>query len=551
MRRFTDTLFAVAATVEKVSSARPNRKIPSSATRRRGAVSVSVVLVPALLAIGLGVFELSLRSLWIDESATFSIASQHGSALWAGIAHDGGNMLLYYLLEHVLMGAFGHGTLVMRLPSVIASGITAGAVAAIGMRLCSPRVGAAAGVLAAVSLPMVYWSQNARAYALMVAMVTTSYVAFIALVDGESSRRPGRPPAWAWPCYVLSLVIAAYASLLALLVVPAQLAALWWYRRRFSQVISALVVVALTGIPLLLLAHARGTGQLFWIPPPTLGSLWPVALELTSAGLSPNFALTATSGALFALTLAVLLAVGALALRRMPSTPGTSGISMVGFTGALVAGWLVVPFVLDLGESLVGQPVFESRYLLISMPAVALGLAFGLLSTGLPRVAGVSAVALFVVLRGAQVLPSYGVSPENWKAATSFVLSHDASGDCIAFYPSDGRMAFEYYLLSASPAARAAAPTPVLPSLPYSTVRPFVEDYRSLSRGDVSALSSRCRSLFLVASHVGQAHGGTAVSLEHVRRFDTLLAELRASFRSETSSSFGYAAVVHVYRFFG
>lgn len=539
----------MAGTVEK-APARTHLDPSSWSQRRGGVVTASVVLVPALLAVGLSAFELSARSLWIDESATFSIASQHGAALWAGIRHDGGNMLLYYLAEHVLIGAFGHGAVVMRLPSVIASAITAGAVSSLGMRLFSPRVGAAAGVLAAVSLPLVYWGQDARAYALMVAMVTTSYVGFVGLVEDDSTRRPGHPPAWAWPCYVLSLVVASYASLLALLVVPAQLCALWWYRRRFGQVVSALAVVACGAVPLLLLAHARGSGQLFWIPRPTLGSLWPVALELTSAGLTPNFALTATSGALLALTLAVLVGVGVVAARRVPAVP-TGGVSIAGFKAVLVAGWLVVPIALDLAESLVGQPLFESRYLLISMPAVALGLAWGLLSTGLPRMAGWGAMGLFLVLRGAQILPSYGVSPENWRAATHYVLGHAGAGDCVAFYPSDGRMAFEYYLLSASPAARAAAPTPVLPSVPFSKVEPFVEDYRSLPATEVSALSSRCRSVFLVASHVGQRHGGTATSIAHARRFDSLLGELRAAFSSETSSSFGYAAVVHVYRFSG
>ena len=51
---------------------------------------------------------LTTRSLWLDEAATVAIASQHGSALWSAIAHDGGNMLGYYALLHVLVGWFGH-----------------------------------------------------------------------------------------------------------------------------------------------------------------------------------------------------------------------------------------------------------------------------------------------------------------------------------------------------------------------------------------------------------------------------------------------------------
>ena len=72
-----------------------------------------------LVAAALAAYELTTRSLWLDEGATISIASQHGSALWDAIRHDGGNMLVYYLLVHVLIGWFGNGEAVVRIPSVI------------------------------------------------------------------------------------------------------------------------------------------------------------------------------------------------------------------------------------------------------------------------------------------------------------------------------------------------------------------------------------------------------------------------------------------------
>ena len=64
--------------------------------------------------------ELATRSLWLDESATVAITSQHGTALWNAIAHDGGNMLGYYLFHHVLIGLFGHAPALIRAPSALA-----------------------------------------------------------------------------------------------------------------------------------------------------------------------------------------------------------------------------------------------------------------------------------------------------------------------------------------------------------------------------------------------------------------------------------------------
>ena len=77
---------------------------------------------PSSVALALCVIELTTRSLWLDEAATVAIAGQHGSAFWSAAAHDGGNMLGYYALLHVLIGWFGDGAFVIRLPSVLAAG---------------------------------------------------------------------------------------------------------------------------------------------------------------------------------------------------------------------------------------------------------------------------------------------------------------------------------------------------------------------------------------------------------------------------------------------
>ena len=83
---------------------------PASPARRRDAVAIAG---PALLALVLSLIGITGRSLGFDEGATWAIASQHvpGHGLGAGIAHDGGNMLGLYALEHVLISAFGDSRL--------------------------------------------------------------------------------------------------------------------------------------------------------------------------------------------------------------------------------------------------------------------------------------------------------------------------------------------------------------------------------------------------------------------------------------------------------
>ena len=82
----------------------------------------------------------------------------------------------------------------------------------------------AAGLLTAVSLPLVFWGQDARGYAAMVALVAGSFVAFAALVDGPRRRGP-------WIAYVVLTALSVYASYVAIFALPAQLVALAACRR--------------------------------------------------------------------------------------------------------------------------------------------------------------------------------------------------------------------------------------------------------------------------------------------------------------------------------
>jgi mannosyltransferase len=482
---------------------------------RRRALTVAG---PCLLAAALTAYQLSSRSLWLDESATVAIASQHGSELWHAIAHDGGNMLLYYLLEHVMIVLFGHGEVAIRLPSVIATIVTAGLTAELGRRLFDERVGLAAGVLTAVSLPLVFWGQDARGYALMTMLVAASFLCLV-LLDQD------QPPRWAIWGYGLTLALALYVGFTVILVVPAQLIL---FRRR--RVIVALGAVALTCVPLLVLALERGSGQLFWVPGTDWAALEQTARWLTSAGMPPNFHLTATGTVLLLITGAALLGAVVLTARDAP----------------VAAAWLVLPAGLALLLSLAGEPVELTRATVMLLPAVALLLAVLLLHPRVPSVAAWSAIAVLVALRALQLGPSYGQSPEDWRSATRYVLANATVADCVAFYPQDGRQAFAYYI----PAHASTLPRPVLPAAAWSEARPYVEQYAGLTDRELSSITSTCPRLWLISSHSGQ-RDGPAASRVRFARYQSLLTALVRGYAHQRGRSFGWAAVVRVTLFSG
>lgn len=470
---------------------------PVSPSRLR---DVAVIGVPAVVALALCLIELTTRSLWLDEAATVAIAGQHGSAFWHAAAHDGGNMLGYYALLHVLVGWFGDGAVVIRLPSAIASGAAAGAVALLGLRLFDRRVALAAGLLIAVSLPLVFWGQDARGYAAMVALVAGSFVAFAAIVDEPRRRGP-------WIAYIVLTTLSVYASYVAIFALPAQLLALAWRRTAWRPVLWAMAACAVCWIPLAVLALSRGSGQLFWIGRPNFKLERQVIGALTSAGFEPNFRPTVVGTPLAILTLALLVFAATRIVRRP-------------HWGAVVAlSWLVVPVGLMLIWSFVGQPIFTPRNLLVSLPAVALLLGWVIMSSRVSPVAAWGAVAILIALRAIVLVPSYGTSPENWRAAVAYVTHAAQSGDCVAFYPLDGSMPFDYYA-----------------GLP---VEPHVEQYQT------PAVSTACSRVWLIASHQGLPNGTTG-SRAHYAEYVALRSALARRYPRQSTRSFGYASVIWV-----
>jgi len=513
------------------------RGVSARAPTRAPVAGWVAVGAPAALAAILSLLQITGRSLGFDEGATVAIASQHGSALWSAIAHDGGNMSGYYLLLHALIGLFGNGLLVLRLPSAIAAVATVALVGVIGRRLFDPLVAAVAGTLAAVSLPLVYWAQTARGYAPMVAFVCLGVVAFVAVSDPPAGEAPGRRP---WIVYVVAMTLAMYCSFVAVLVVPAQLIVLARRRAALRRVGAALLAVALCCLPILVLAVRRGSGQLFWVTRPTRMVETQVLQSLTSGGLQPSFRHTATTHfAMWAIVAAVLAVLVDVVRRQRRGEPV--------WRLAMILSWAVVPASLTFLYSLVSQPIFVPRNLIMSTPAVALALAPVISDRRVGRVGRVVAAALLMAILGLRAIPvghAYGVSPEPWQSVTRQVLAQSRPGDCIAFYPQDGRMAFQYYVGTGAAAER-RAPRSILPVLAWGAVKPYVEQYATLSPAEIGVRAAGCRRMWFVSSHEGQADG-PPVARAHRAQWLGLRAALERRFGSAPVGSDGYASTIHV-----
>ena len=148
--------------------------------------------------------------------------------------------------------------------------------------------------------------------------------------------------------------------------------------------------------------------------------------------------------------------------------------------------WVVIPVVLAWLDSFVIQPMFLPRNLLMSVPPVALLLALG---CHRPPAARALAVAALVAARGAaggaagrgQLRRLAGAVGQ----ATAYVLAEAQPGDCIAFYPEDARMAFQYYV-GTGPAASAGRRARSCRWRGGGGSIPYVEHYATLSPAQIA-----------------------------------------------------------------
>ena len=137
-----------------------------------------------LLAAALRLSTLDLQSFWYDEAFT-PVHVLHPS-LWAtlrSVVHTENTPPLWYVLAWADSRVLGTGEVALRLPSALAGIATVPVAWAIGARARRPAPRARAAIvcaaLVAVNPLFVWYSQEARAYALFVLMAALAMLCFL------------------------------------------------------------------------------------------------------------------------------------------------------------------------------------------------------------------------------------------------------------------------------------------------------------------------------------------------------------------------------------
>lgn len=307
------------------------------------------------------------QSLWRDEVDTIRFSSWAFRDLISGLTQQGHNGPLFFLLVRPWRILTGDSEFALRYPSAALGTLAIPVGYTLARRLgFSRRAGLLLGLLLATSPYLVWYSQEAKMYTLLWAVVTLAFVAYLKALAGQGVR-------W-WIVFVVSTSISFYLHILAPLMLAVYglvaILQLGDVRRRRRAWLIGLACLTLPYLPLAVwqldfLISGVNRGHPFY----PLRQEFYILLQLYASGLLRIGWINLTAIVTF-----IFLFLAGLFLnnRRAVAEKVTST------TRLLLAAWALLPPLVVYLISL-RVPIFEDRYLIYITPAFYLLAVLGLI----------------------------------------------------------------------------------------------------------------------------------------------------------------------------
>lgn len=392
-------------------------------------------MLPAFVfavALALRLHGIDARPLWLDEIHTLRRAALPLSAMSAE-SHANMHQPTYFVLVS-LLSKWGDGAWIVRAPSAVFGALSAAVVAVVARGIAGPVAGIVAGLTMAASPFQLIYGQEARPHAAAAFFVHVAFWGWIRLAAAAESpaATPTAPaPAWPWIAYGAGTLAALMVSNVALpWLIAANVGAVAIGRRlgagrrpfavRWLWIHGAIVALWLPSFLTMTAPIATAAGGRFWIPQPTLESVWAAvsAVYLMRVSDVVMFHLGPDAVPGLALAVAALAAFGAWRLRHRPLTLGFVSLAFI-----------LLPLFL-LAASL-RQGVFLPRYLLWSAGPFFVLVGTGFAAIPWRRARFFAGGALAVLLAwNAYDYARYETKPR-WDLAVSHILREIRPGDVL------------------------------------------------------------------------------------------------------------------------
>ena len=306
------------------SGGRRARGADAFAAPALAAVTALVALAAVLRFNGIG-----HQGFWFDEANTAQLIRFSPAKMIGLIPQSESTPPLYYCVAWLWVRVFGDGEVGLRSLSALCGVLAVPVAYLAATRLLDRRAGLIAAALTACNPLLIWYSQEARSYSMLVLLTGLSLLAFII---ARGSPGPRAVALWAVSC-VLALATHYFA---ATAVMP-QAAWLLFEHRRHRAVRFGVGVVAVCGLALIPLAVSQnGTGHDSWIATTPLGLRLRqiVPLFLIGTGAPARSMLRDAAIAVAIIALALLISDGPSAQRRGAGV--AAGLALAGLALSLV-----------------------------------------------------------------------------------------------------------------------------------------------------------------------------------------------------------------------
>lgn len=337
------------------------------------------------------------QSLWLDESIeALALMGRMGPLLTYALADF--QPPLYHLIGSVFTQLFGFSEIALRIPSLLSGLFTVYFVAKIGESVGSKKTGIIAGILAATSPLLIYYSVEGRTYAMTTFFVTASFYYFLQLLKQKNPKL-----SILYTLFTTLFIWTSYLSWFALL--SQGLYVLW--RKRYDiltlQIIAALTLFA--WLPSFI--TSVGIGQSTMMNSPAWGNVvgglsWK-SLPLTWVKFVIG-RISFDSRLIYGFVVLVIAMLHLSALKQIDRAKHS-----------LLLVWLTIPVVLGLITASV-LPVYSYFRVLFVLPAYLVLLAIGLGQSKYRSLTGIVIAMQLLAIGYFWVSPRY--HREDWRSLT-------------------------------------------------------------------------------------------------------------------------------------
>ncbi len=395
-----------------------------------------------LLALGLRLYRLDYKSLWLDEACTWEYAKRPFEwCVKAEVTNPPGS----FAVSWAALRVFGDSERGLRFPSALAGVLATWLLFRLARRIADEPTALLAAFLYAASGFSLRFAQEARTFSFLACAVLASVEATVMLLErptlGRTTYYVLASAAGLHFHYVFGFVVIAHNALVAWM---------WWVRgRKELRFLAWAAVQGATGL-LFLPWFAYMVGRVGPVHTDYITYPWGrvLALGFSFTWAYPRLYLSPGKDVMRLLAdnwdlISVFFVVAVpIAVR------GGMAAARTARAGPVIATAIGVPVALALALASAGSVRFTNdRYLGFLCPFWTLLIAMGLRSIQDWR-ARLAAFAVVLVMAGMSLQYYYGIteiSSENWRDASARVSSRRRTGDLVAICMPYMRYVYEYY----------------------------------------------------------------------------------------------------------